>query len=86
MMGVNLFVYGTLRHPGIWAAVVPNPYASLPAFLQGYVALRVRDADYPGLVEREGNSVEGLVYLDVSGDDLRRLDRFEGNQIRGYAE
>lgn len=73
----HIYSYGTLRHPEVWSAVVRGRYRSLPAVLQGYAALRIRDADYPGLVRREGSQVKGLVYFDVSAADLRRLDRFE---------
>ena len=76
----HLYAYGTLRHPDVWSRVVQGRYRSLPTVLHGYTALRVRDADYPGLVKHEDLQVEGIVYLDVSESDLRRLDLFEGEE------
>ena len=34
---------------------------------------------YPALVLREGCSVEGTIYYDVSSVSFERLDRFEGS-------
>ena len=46
--------------------------------LEGYTRLGVRDHVYPGLLQRESNRVDGVVYLDVPASAYERLDRFEG--------
>lgn len=76
---MNLFVYGTLLVPKIWEAVTRAPMpASLAAELHGYSIFRVRNADYPGIVESSADAiVPGLVILSVPDAALRRLDAYE---------
>lgn len=66
----------------VWQRVVRGQYASCAAALDGYCRFAVRDATYPGIIASEGNSVAGLVYLDVDAADLARLDAFEGDLYR----
>lgn len=77
---LHVFTYGSLMFAPVWERVVQGRYRSLPAQLQGYVRLVVRGVSYPGIVEREGAKVDGLLYLDVVAADLDRLDRFEGSE------
>jgi gamma-glutamylcyclotransferase (GGCT)/AIG2-like uncharacterized protein YtfP len=77
---MNVFVYGTLLVPKIWNAVTHCPdLVSHPAVLSGYANFRVRNADYPGIVEVADRNavVSGRVFLEVSDDALRRLDAYE---------
>lgn len=77
---VRVFTYGSLMFAPVWERVVGGRYRSLPARLHDYVRLAVRGASYPGIVEREGAQVDGLLYLDVDPADLDRLDAFEGSE------
>ena len=76
---MNLFVYGTLLVPKIWEAVTRAPMpSSHPAELVGYSIFRIRNADYPGIVESTPlDSVPGLIVLEVPDFALRRLDAYE---------
>lgn len=77
---MNVFVYGTLLVPKIWTAVTRCPdLISHPADLGGYAIFRVRNADYPGIVEvpDAAADVHGRLFLDVPEPALRRLDAYE---------
>jgi gamma-glutamylcyclotransferase (GGCT)/AIG2-like uncharacterized protein YtfP len=74
----HLFFYGTLMHPEVLGRVVRGRYRCEPAVLRGFARYRVRGQTYPAMIEEEGGIVEGVVRLDVSEDDVQRLDRFEG--------
>jgi gamma-glutamylcyclotransferase (GGCT)/AIG2-like uncharacterized protein YtfP len=74
----HLFAYGTLMCGDIMQEVSSCLLEHRPGVLKGYARRRVRGQVYPGLLQREGNRVDGLVYLDVPASAWERLDRFEG--------
>ena len=78
----HLFVYGTLQHPHVWRGVVNGEYEHVSGRLDGYKPSHLKGKVYPGLVAEEASFAEGLVYLDVSDEDLKRLDAFEGRDYR----
>jgi gamma-glutamylcyclotransferase (GGCT)/AIG2-like uncharacterized protein YtfP len=75
----HVFTYGSLMFEPVWSSVVAGRYERWDAFLQGYERKGVRGEVYPVAVPAAAESrIRGIVYLDVSGNDLGRLDRFEG--------
>jgi gamma-glutamylcyclotransferase (GGCT)/AIG2-like uncharacterized protein YtfP len=76
---VHLFVYGTLQHAHVWRSVVRGEYTSRQAILEGFMASELKGAVYPGLIKKEGEITPGMVYFDISREDILRLDAFEGN-------
>ena len=76
----NVFLYGTLMHPDVWSRVTTGTYDAEPGVLHGYSRFRLRGLTYPGLVEDPDGRVEGIIRRDVAGEDLERLDRFEGHE------
>jgi len=50
------------------------------AILHGYCRHRVRQADYPGIIEEEGKSVLGVYADGLTDKNLRSLDFFEGTE------
>ena len=76
---MNLFTYGTLMDPAVWARVAQEPCASQPAVLHGYEARRLRGETFPGLIKCKGTSTPGLLYESVSAAALARLDDYEGD-------
>jgi len=64
--------------PEVMQAVTGRSLASLPATLAGYACRTVRGAVYPGAIEEDGALLDGVLWLDVDGAALARLDRFEG--------
>lgn len=75
---MNLFTYGTLMVPEIMHQVAGCVLDSIEVTLAGYVRYGVQGEQYPGLAQKEGCSVDGVLYLDVDAEALKRLDIFEG--------
>ena len=78
-MSHHVFTYGSLMFPEVWSRVVAGDYRALSARLDGYARFEVRDQTYPGMVPQQHAHVAGVLYLDVDGADLARLDEFEGD-------
>jgi gamma-glutamylcyclotransferase (GGCT)/AIG2-like uncharacterized protein YtfP len=76
----NLFVYGTLLSKDIWSRIVSEDYLFDSAVLKGYARKKVKGKNYPGLIEQDGSVVEGKIYYDVSEEDFRKLDEYEGEE------
>jgi gamma-glutamylcyclotransferase (GGCT)/AIG2-like uncharacterized protein YtfP len=75
---MHVFTYGTLMFPEVWRAVAGRDFPAVGGHLASYAAYRVRDAVFPGIVETAGgDSVPGVLYLDVDEAAISRLDRFE---------
>jgi gamma-glutamylcyclotransferase (GGCT)/AIG2-like uncharacterized protein YtfP len=72
------FTYGSLMCEDIMSHVAGLPLQGEPALLAGYARHAVRDEDYPGMVPLTGGQVAGVLYRDLAGTALDRLDRFEG--------
>jgi hypothetical protein len=51
-----------------------------PAILRDYCRHRVRNADYPGVISQEGESVRGTYVTGLTDADMKRLDFFEGSE------
>lgn len=49
------------------------------AVLTDYFRSKIVNEVYPGLIYKEGSTVSGIVYLDLSTLSLNRLDMFEGD-------
>ncbi len=75
---MHVFTYGTLMIPSVMEAVTGRRFSSRKATLNGYARFRLKDATYPGLVEAAGATTDGVLYLDVDGPSLARLNAFEG--------
>ncbi|MGB7567737.1 MAG: gamma-glutamylcyclotransferase family protein [Chitinivibrionales bacterium] len=76
----NLFVYGTLLSKAIWKSIVTGDYASDSAVLKGYARKKVKGKNYPGLIEQAGSEVEGMIHYNISEEDFRKLDIYEGKE------
>ena len=76
----RLFVYGTLREPGICGGVLGRVPGSVPAILHGYVRHGVRGEAYPAIIPQAGSSVRGLLYENLSTGELALLDAYEGDE------
>jgi gamma-glutamylcyclotransferase (GGCT)/AIG2-like uncharacterized protein YtfP len=80
-----LFVYGTLRHSALLAAVLGHPIG--PETMLPAVAPRHRAAVYPGriypaLTPAAGGEAVGLLLTALSAFDRDVLDAFEGDEYR----
>jgi gamma-glutamylcyclotransferase (GGCT)/AIG2-like uncharacterized protein YtfP len=78
MIVFNIFTYGSLMFPAVWARVVRGDYRSTDATVHGFRRVRVRDRQHPALViVANAAPIVGRLYYDVSAEDVARLDHFE---------
>ena len=80
---INLFTYGSLMFAPVWQTLVSGRYDFERCQLYGFERFAVRGEEYP--VIKPGDdiaSVSGVVYLAVAGNDIARLDDFEGEYYR----
>ena len=81
----NLFLFGTLRDSDLLSLVAGQDYSELQteaAVADDRIALRIRNEDYPILVERKGAVAEGLLLVNVDPQVYERLYFFE--EVFGY--
>ena len=64
----------------VWSTVVVGSYHQFDATLSGFVRRSILHEDYPAIVpDRIASTVKGVLYIDISSADLKRLDEFEGS-------
>lgn len=75
---MHVFAYGSLVDPRCLEEVLGHPHRGerLAARLTGYTRQRTAYR-YPFLVESPNGTVDGVLIMDLDGDDLTRLDRYE---------
>lgn len=81
-MYCHIFTYGSLMFPQVWSRVVRGAYRSEPATLAGYARFAVAGRSYPGIAARRDAHVDGVLYFDVTPQDMAVLDAFEGDEYR----
>jgi gamma-glutamylcyclotransferase (GGCT)/AIG2-like uncharacterized protein YtfP len=75
----HLFTYGSLMFNEVWSSLVRTDCCSSPATLHGYKRSAMLNESYPGIFQgRTDDSVQGVVYFDLTESDLQLLDDFEG--------
>ena len=78
---VPLFLYGTLRHLPLLEVVLGRPLAAPVALheavLPGFRAWRL-PGGYPDIEARPGAAAPGLIAERLGGEDIARLDFYEG--------
>ncbi len=75
---MGLFLYGTLMHDGLMAALAgPGGGSGVPATLADHAVDRVAGAVYPMLVARAGAVTHGKFWTGLTADQLQRLDIYE---------
>ncbi len=62
----------------VWQKQVSGYYQQAPAQLDKFKRVKVKQATYPVIVEDDEHSVDGMVYFDVTPEDVLKLDIFEG--------
>ena len=72
-----LFAYGTLMFPAVIKSVIGRIPDSRRAVIKGYRRLQVTGESFPGLIRENLESVEGIVYADIVGDEWEQLTAFE---------
>ncbi len=77
MVTSSVFTYGTLQVPAVMQAVTNKNLKAVPAVLNGYQRLKVKERTFPGIVKNKSCSIEGMLYKDVDEQTLEQLDYFE---------
>ena len=57
--------------------VVKAEYRSVKALLRGYIRKKVKGQVYPGITEYADSVIEGVLWLNVTEEGVKRLDYFE---------
>lgn len=83
-MNRHIFTYGSLMFPPVWGSITVGEYKSLSATVEGIKRVKIvskQSADtYPVAFKHPNAGIlTGQLYLDVSPEDIARLDTFEGS-------
>ena len=73
---MKLFVYGTLMNPRVVKRLTGKNPEYEKAFLVGYKKYHMDFIPY--IVRNKNSKVEGLVIKNLDEDDLKKIDRYEG--------
>jgi len=73
----SVFAYGSLQVPEVMLAVTGKLFNTLPVRLDDYSRHCLKDRSFPGIRPNPGHSVEGLLFLNIDMETLRKLDDFE---------
>lgn len=74
----NVFVYGSLLFSDIVSGLTGNSFTSEKAILPHFKRCRVKEADYPAIIENYVTNVQGKILFDVNDNALKQLAFFEG--------
>lgn len=78
-MSLPLFCYGTLMVPEIMRRVTGRPITpGKTASLHNYGCYKVRSETFPGVRPTEDAITQGLLYPNLTTQDIAQLDRYEG--------
>lgn len=76
----HVFTYGSLMFADVFERIVHQRYDHERAQVRHFKRTAMRDQTYPAVLPGyHPRPLAGVVYLNVSGRDLRRLDIFEGD-------
>lgn len=78
----HVFTYGSLMYPEVFERVALTHARRETARLEGWKRHAIRGATYPAAVPSEPDVIQGVVWLDIGDEPMRRLDRFEGDEYR----
>ena len=81
----TLFAYGTLQLPEVMRAMTGREFAAHPARLEHYSRHRLRGKSFPGIRPNADAFVDGLIFLEIDAQTLRKLDAFEDTFYRREA-
>ena len=74
---MKLFLFGSLRDPELFRTVAGEGGVSEPYHLAGYRVDRIAGHEVPMLVRDDGASAVGVLWTDLTPEQIDRLDRYE---------
>lgn len=78
----NLFVYGTLMFDEVWQQLTVKKYHRTRAFLPHFQRVTIKNETYPAVFRSIKSTTDGVLIHNISGNDIRQLDRFEGKYYK----
>jgi len=76
----DVFAYGTFLFPQIMTAITGREHDGQKAWINNFAAFKVTGDIYPGIWPLEGVQTEGILYHNVSKEELEAMDRYEGEE------
>lgn len=77
----SVFVYGTLMSPDVVRVLLGRiPQRTAPAFVSEFQRYPVLGQEFPGMIRKEGGRTDGVVIEDLSLEEMKILDWFEGDE------
>lgn len=74
----SLFVYGTLCHLPLLETVLGRSPDAQAAVLPDHAVYWAQGHDFPLAVAEQGSTARGLLLMDLTDEDIARLDYYEG--------
>jgi gamma-glutamylcyclotransferase (GGCT)/AIG2-like uncharacterized protein YtfP len=83
---INMFTYGSLMVGRVWQRVLKihanQVHRYMPAMLWHYQRFCVAGQTYPGMKAAPESVVPGILYFNLSTEQVSVLDQFEGDEYR----
>lgn len=77
---IHIFTYGSLMHETVWQKIVKGNYRSEPYTVEGFIRRKISGRSYPGLIAKPESKITGVLYYNVSSQDIAALDEYEGDE------
>jgi gamma-glutamylcyclotransferase (GGCT)/AIG2-like uncharacterized protein YtfP len=79
-MPQHVFTYGTLIMPQVMQAVCGMTFEHVSASIDGFARFGIKNKVFPGIIRDKDSMVDGVLYLNVDDQALKRLDFFEDKE------
>jgi len=76
----NIFVYGTLLFPEILKSLTGKSFKTSPAVLPGYKIHKVKDNNYPAIIQYNDSITTGLIIENMDDLSFRIISFYEGDE------
>ncbi|MDH5361409.1 MAG: gamma-glutamylcyclotransferase [Gammaproteobacteria bacterium] len=76
----DVFAYGTFLFPKIMDAITGRAHDGQKARLYNFAAFKVKGDIYPGIWPLQDVQTDGVLYHNVSEEELEAMDRYEGEE------
>lgn len=74
----NAFTYGSLMLSFVFQRVTGRSPRSIDARLQHWKRFQVKGESFPAIMPSLGDTVQGILWVGITQEELRKLDDFEG--------
>ena len=76
----NVFTYGSLMNQRVFTSLIKPEKVRSAANLSDFKRTKIKGAEYPAIRPSLGDMVNGLVWFDLTFDELAILDEFENSE------